>query len=287
MKVFYHSADLDGHCSGAIVRAKHYNLKSEDVIGINYGDEFPFDIISDRETVYMVDYCLQPFDDMLKLNKICKLIWIDHHKTAIDEAEKRGFFPYQSHLVVGRGACELAWEFCMGAENKIPKGVYLLGRYDVWDLIEGTLEMQNGLRMHDTSPDNQKMWNEFFYDEMFVDATLRVGETLLKKKEMDDKAYSKACAFETEFYLGIKPGYYRCVAINRGLTNSQMFDAVFDPEKHDVMLTFVWRKGQWTVSMYTPMESEIDVGIIAKKYGGGGHVHAAGFQCDKLPFELK
>jgi nanoRNase/pAp phosphatase (c-di-AMP/oligoRNAs hydrolase) len=38
---------------------------------------------------------------------------------------------------------------------------------------------------------------------------------------------------------------------------------------------------QYTVSLYS---ETIDVSVIAKKHGGGGHKGAAGFVCPKLPF---
>ena len=86
MKGFYHSADLDGHCSGAVIKLKYPNCE---MIGINYGDEFPWDSISENDVVIMSDFGLQPFEDMLKLNDKCnQLIWIDHHITAMDEYDK-------------------------------------------------------------------------------------------------------------------------------------------------------------------------------------------------------
>jgi len=50
------------------------------------------------------------------------------------------------------------------------------------------------------------------------------------------------------------------------------------------MIGFVRRMGQWTVTLYS--RDGINVGEIAKKYGGGGHANAAGFQCEKLPFAI-
>ena len=46
------------------------------------------------------------------------------------------------------------------------------------------------------------------------------------------------------------------------------------------------KDGQWTVSLYTTPETGIDVSLIAKAYGGGGHKQAAGFNAKKLPFPL-
>jgi oligoribonuclease NrnB/cAMP/cGMP phosphodiesterase (DHH superfamily) len=277
MKCFYHSADLDGHCSGAIVNRAYPDCE---LIGINYGDEFPWDTIQENEIVYMVDFSLQPFEDMEKLNSIADLVWIDHHKSAIEEAHSRGFISTGGQsLEIGKGACELCWEFLFPLSKS--EAVRLLGRYDVWDLQPGTLELQNGLRMHDTLPTNTDLWESLFgEDEDLLKESLHVGKVLLRKKQMDDKSYVKSFSFETEI-----DGLH-VVAVNRGMTNSQLFESVYDPEKHDGMLTFVWRKGQWTVSIYSD-QKHIDASIICKARGGGGHKGAAGFQCKELPFKLK
>jgi nanoRNase/pAp phosphatase (c-di-AMP/oligoRNAs hydrolase) len=37
--------------------------------------------------------------------------------------------------------------------------------------------------------------------------------------------------------------------------------------------------------MYTERK-DVDLSLIAKKYGGGGHAGACGFQCAELPFRL-
>ena len=274
MKCFYHSADLDGHCSGAIVNLAHPNCE---LIGINYGDEFPWDTIQKNETVYMVDFSLQPFEDMERLNSISDFVWIDHHKSAIEEATNRNFYA-SGILEIGRGACELCWEFLFpGVENE---AVRLLGRYDVWDLQPGTLELQNGLRMHETLPTNTDLWESLLGpDEDLLKESLHIGQILLRKKQMDDRSYARSFSFETEID-GLS-----VIAINRGMTNSQLFESVYDPSKHDGMLTFVRRKGQWTVSLYSD-QKHIDSSIICKARGGGGHKGAAGFQCKELPFNL-
>jgi nanoRNase/pAp phosphatase (c-di-AMP/oligoRNAs hydrolase) len=42
--------------------------------------------------------------------------------------------------------------------------------------------------------------------------------------------------------------------------------------------------GKWKVSLYST-KPEIDCGAIAKTFGGGGHYSAAGFVCNRLPWE--
>lgn len=276
MKCFYHSADLDGKCSGAIVAMAHPGIE---LIGINYGDAFPWDRIEGGETVFMVDFSLQPFDDMERLNEICHLIWIDHHKTAIDEAAKRMFSAGGGGFTeVGRAGCELTWAYCMPIVP-LPKAVFWLGRYDVWDHANhpGALELQYGMRLHDCSPENGDFWKSVFFSDLVTNDIAMTGVTLLKYEDQQNASYVKAHAFDV--YLdGL-----RCMAINRGMTGSLMFKALWDQKKYDAMLSFVWRHGAWTISLYSDKPG-IDVGAICKARGGGGHVGAAGFQCDRLPF---
>ena len=110
MKCFYHSSDLDGHCSGAIVKLKYPNCE---LIPINYGKEIDLDTIEKNEVVYMVDFSLKPFKQMFALNEKAKLFWIDHHATAIDNAYTKNFIASGgSFLKLDRAGCELTWEYC-------------------------------------------------------------------------------------------------------------------------------------------------------------------------------
>jgi uncharacterized protein len=274
MKCFYHAADFDGRCSAAIV--KYFNPDCE-LIGINYGDEFPWYEIKFNETVYMLDFSLQPFIDMIKLRDRCNLIWIDHHISAIKDMEnsKLKFDGIQKD---GIGACNLTWNYF--SENKVPLSVKLLAEYDVWiHDDERTLPFQYGLKTEETIPNNLRLWKRLFEDENFVGNIIYKGEYILKYVENENNIYCKSCSFETELEG------YKCIAINKMITNSKMFDGYYDNKIHDIMLTFGFRNGSYTVSLYTDKES-IDVSIIAKKYNGGGHKQAAGFQCLELPFKF-
>ncbi len=298
MICFYHSADLDGHCSGAVIKWKYPDCEMR---GWNYGDEFPWTDVEGCDVI-MVDICLQPFfEHMPRLNEITKsLVWIDHHKSEIDE--------YSSWLKDGtmaktidglrdikKAACELCWEYFYpigeyaykypdvdGSGNhafqngEIPTAIKLLGRYDVWDLEadDRIMPFQWGMRLEkDTLPENIEFWERFLWGNDFeVREVVGKGKLILKFRDSENSKYCSGFSFETKFE-GLK-----FICLNRGMTNSQMFDSVFDETKHDAMLTFSWKKGKWTVSMYTT--KDLDLSKIAKKYGGGGHQKACGFQCD-------
>ena len=281
VKCFYHSADLDGHCSGAIVKMKFPDCE---MIGINYGQDVNLDSVQQGEEVYMVDFCLQPFDGMIELNKKAKLHWIDHHaKGSIDEAHANGFIASGGQLLeVGKAGCELTWEYLF-PDKFVPYSVFLLGRYDVWDhgADVGVLPFQYGMRnFSDTRPDNTALWGKIIGSEFEVALIKRNGAIILDYEQKQNEKFCKAYAFETDFN-GLS-----AICANRGFTNSKLFDSAYDPRKHHLMITFCRKKlpsKQWTVSLYST-RSDVDCGDIAKSFGGGGHKGAAGFQCSELPF---
>ncbi len=288
MKIYFHSADLDGHCSAAIVKMKY---PGAELIGINYGQEINYNNFSENEIVIMVDFSLQPFNEMIKLSQkvgLDKLVWIDHHKSAIEDANKLNF-ECPGVRISGFAACELTWNYFF-PDRKIPEAIKLLGRYDVWDLSNpDVLPFQMGIRLEHTWPDNQNMWQDYFNNQSnnLVKNTIKNGKLILKYQKQENEKYTNSCAFEIEFEG------YKAICINKLLTSSQLFDSVYDPNKHDIMITFGLRKnGIWTISFYTTKEN-IDCSIIAKNcktaITAGGHKGAAGASFknfEELPFKL-
>jgi len=278
MKAFYHEGDLDGQCSGAIVK---HRFPDCELIGINYGDEFPWDRIEPGETVYMVDFALKPWTDMQRLAEISDLTWIDHHKGPINDYNEYGLEALVG-TAIGVAACELVWEWVY-PDQPTPLAVRLLGRYDVWDHSDpDTLPFQYGMRLANPKITDVAFWKDILddYASQAYLPILKNGHIVLLYVTQDNEKYAKACAFETEL-----DGLH-CIAVNRMLTNSQVFDSVCDPQQYDVMLTFGWRNQQWTVSLYSDKD-EVDCSEIARRYGGDGHKAASGFRCLVLPFELR
>jgi oligoribonuclease NrnB/cAMP/cGMP phosphodiesterase (DHH superfamily) len=277
MKCFYHSVDLDGKCSGAIVKRKYPQCE---LFPINYGQPFPMNKIKEGEEVFLVDYSIQPFDLMIDLKNKANLIWIDHHSSAISESVFWKFQDTNGRRDVRLAACELVWHYIYN-DKTIPVGVTLLGRYDVWDLTnKNAMPFQYGMRTFKSEPTDEVWKNVFSNDIEFIDYVTLKGSGILEYLKIDNSEYLNAYCFDS-----IIDGY-NCICINRGKTSSQIFDSKWDANKYDLMVTFCRLPSQqWTVSMYTTKKN-INVGRLAKKFGGGGHTKAAGFQCKDLPFEF-
>ena len=295
MKCFYHSADLDGHCSGAIV--KKFNPDCE-MIGWNYGQEFPNETIKPGEQVFVVDVSL-PIEKMVMLaeflfNTEGQLHWIDHHIGIIRDYKALPEFQrkiFGGRLRPDKAACELCWEYF--TDEPIPAAVEILGIYDSWRFTESTEEVvkqfQYGMRtIKETRPEHaMATWEDLFENKAARDKIMDRGRVIWDYQNTQNEKTCRACAFLTALRPVHEGGLpLHCIAVNSNLMNSDVFKSVYDPKKHDAMLCFYRSKrGFWRVSIYSTRE-DVDCSRYTKIFGGGGHKGAAGFQCLELPFEL-
>lgn len=285
IRIIYHSADFDGHASGAIARYyfSEFARKEFTMHPYNYGQEFPFDQFKSGDELYFLDVTYQPNDDMMNFEKeygwsvyIC-----DHHKTVVES-------DIINHISGGildqaKSGCELTWEYFF--KDKMPEAIHLLDRYDVWDRSnEDRWEnviypFQMGFKLFDTNPYLERIYNKtwkrmFEFDsvqmENFIDNTIKQGRTIMKYQRSVDKSTVRWLTEELNF------DGYRAIVANSPAKNSQFFDSIWDEEKYDIMVMYSRSKYGITTSIYTTKD-DIDCSSIAKKYGGGGHRKAAGF----------
>lgn len=262
-----------------------------------------------RRAVYMVDFSL-PVEDMKRLAACSDLVWVDHHQTAIDACHAAGVNPAGLREVF-LAACELCWVHFkhgndMSSIKEIPEAVSLLGIYDSWRKDDTywreALAYQYAMRAQEGvyNPESDlwhpesAVWEKKTPFEMF-----RLGESILRYlAEVNQRACESGAWYDTfELPRGAAsipdPGGvntycgWDAVFCNTIVFNSTFFESVYDPEKHAIMVAYAQTKdGRWKVSLYST-KSTIDCGAIAKAFGGGGHKGAAGFECDKLPWEAQ
>lgn len=275
-KIFYHVGDLDGKSSGALA---HIKYPQAELIGIEYGDGFPWQNLESGEVVFMVDFSLSPFSDMEKLNKLAKLTLIDHHSTLIKQVRKSKM-DFEGIQESGAAACELLWRYFYPRKG-VPWAIRLLSNYDIWNHKDpNVLPFQFGMRAYDCDPGKTEFWLNLITDDgSLVKQIIAEGRAILRYKRQTDAVNVKNYSFLTTFYD------LQAIAINMLGVSSAVFDTIWDPAIHDIMVIFGWRNGNWRVSIYTKKE-EIDCACIAQFYGGGGHRQAAGFVVPKIPFEL-
>lgn len=295
MKCIYHN-DLDGKCAAHWVH-RNVSIHDNDIvkwtpdsfgISIDYKDKFPFDKIQPNEQVWIVDFSLS-LDDMRKLLSITKdVTWIDHHKTAI---EKYKDFEHEIRGVRydGYAGCELTYayihkmtqrgdgdikEFTPSMLDDAPMFTKYVGDWDTWKFKYGddTKRFKVAVESYDCSPASD-VWLQAEED---VSKFINEGKIIERYKNEHWKDIVNSFSFFVSFEG------YKGIACNAGKVNSTLFDSI--KEEYDIMLPFYFDGEKYTVSCYTKKDN-IDCSEIAKKYGGGGHRQAAGFQCFELPFK--
>jgi oligoribonuclease NrnB/cAMP/cGMP phosphodiesterase (DHH superfamily) len=296
--LFFHQSDLDGHCSGAILRYYHENIfklvKDKDfkIIPMDYNMSFDDNEIQDGDTVIMSDVTFQPYERLIKLNNRCNLFIYDHHKSVyptLEENNVKGL--YGRDDIAG---CELTYANFISAK-KVPLWVRLLSDWDCWnnsdkeywDKLVKTFQM--GMRMYDTMPNTDKgmkFWNEWFETDKSIDFSshpntlhkiqgiIEQGNLIINyQNQMNEETMQRSFTINWE---GL-----RWIVVNGG-KGSPQFDSKWDETKYDAMMSFYYigSKKCWGISLYTT--KDIDLSVIATKYGGGGHPKAAGIRVDNI-----
>ena len=283
--VIHHSADFDGLFCREI--ARKFLPSNTELIGWDYGQ--PLIPMPAEGTVYVLD--LNP--ECIINPDLDRIIWIDHHKSAIDKWPQN----LCGYRIDGVSACRLAWQWFAllvvtpqpedyGLPEKEhyidrhvaePLAVRLAGEYDIWDKRDPRADtFQFGLRSTELGP---KQWAELLREdrEFYVEELLEAGAMLQRyQREQDASVVSRA--FEVKFE-GLT-----FLALNTARCNSLTFESAAQPN-HDGLMGFYFTGQEWRVSLYhSPHHREHDLSAIAVKYGGGGHRGACGFRADKLPF---
>lgn len=293
--VIYHRADFDGIFCREIAR-KFLGNENVEYVGWDHGDDklvFP-----PEGAVYVLDLspeCFSDFDIAPKGQN--QLIWIDHHKSAIEK-----FSPaIPGYRVDGVAACRLAWQWFLLREAWDPRelhppgdlptkqtfidravsepvAVRLAGEYDIWDKRDPRAELfQHGLRSQELC---EVAWFHLLSEdsETPVQTLLNQGQFIQYAQARQNESIIKEMGFTFQ-WQGLT-----WLACNHARYNSHLFTAGLTPE-HDACFGFKWTGKEWSVSLYhAPGQEHHDLSLIAVKHGGGGHRGACGFRTDKLPF---
>lgn len=284
--VVYHSQDYDGiFCREIALKF----LPEAELIGWDYGD--PQIPIPPEGTIYILDLspdCLQdgPMGD--------RVIWIDHHKTALDKFGQS----LLGYRIDGVAACRLAWQWFSTAKQVVelpkkedylsrsvpePLAVRLAGEYDIWDHRgDGDLEFQFGLRAEEPHIQWDWLLSMEDQDRFYTQSLVTQGKAVMRYAKNQDDSVVKRQAFLRN-WEGLN-----FLMLNAARFNSQAFAAMDSQESgHDALLGFNFNGKLWTVSMYhAAHRTDLDLCEIAKRHGGGGHRGACGFTATSLPFAL-
>lgn len=273
-----HHTDLDGAGSAAVCGLYH---QEDEVIYkmYNYGWPLSPEDLKGYDLIYAVDisFFQGGYDWVYDMPN---LIWIDHHKTALEyEAEKLEDKNIPGLRRIGVGACELTWEYFF-SEYQCPDLIQILSTYDVWDKTRMNWEMVNEVEIgakhiFGVSP---KAIIEFILSDRDPQELQTIGRTILGYIEKSGRGKLMSGFWIPDFHG------HRVIALCTTDFTSLSFLSYYNPGVADICMPFQvvpaeGNPGKFFVrcSLYSE-NPDIDVSRIAKLYSGGGHKSAAGFQ---------
>lgn len=272
LMVLYHN-DWDGMVAAWSARkklngrAKYYH--------IDHGDPAPN---MTGKIVYILDFCF-PYGIMEDIQKAVKsLILLDHHKSAMENLEKltnhNGIF-----FDMTKCGAQLSWEH-FSAGKEIPKLVAYVSDMDRWEWSQPESRyVMAAIDMFPLTFDSCDELDTLLGTKKGFKCLVDQGNTVLRyQNRLIEEAIDHACPMTID-------GHEVLVA-NVSTTSMVSETAARLAKGKPFGASFLYKKGKWIFSLRTDGD-EIDVSVIARKYGGGGHRKSAGFISEVFPPEKK
>jgi len=298
MKCFYHN-DMDGRCAAAMVHSwvgVRDMLAPVEFIEMDYARTVDLKTIRPQEQIWIVDFSFKP-EVMVQILAITQdVTWIDHHGTAIDAYDKNNLMSsLRGVRRVGESGSLLTWKYIhwytargngpIVMRDDAPEGleapdvVRLVNDYDIWARkIKESNAFMEGVKLRKHGPEDEfwfDLWSEHGFDGR-IQNIIHDGEIAAQYRTMYCDEINTSFGFECEI-----EGHRSWVCNVYKFGSLAYGDRIM---QYDICVGCIFDGVKWTVSLYSE-KADIDVSVICKKHGGGGHKGAAGFVCNELPFK--
>lgn len=264
----FHHDDEDGRASAAIVR--HALGAGVILVEVDYDDRaVPWHLVAQAEHILVVDFSF-PLEEMQRMAQGRRFTWIDHHQSALTVLGEAAA-AWEGSRDLAEAACVLTWRHFF-PDRPMPYAITLIGDRDIWRWAEAdTGAFTEELHVRDTRPDNDALWQPLLAgDAAMLDEIIRSGQRLRQLNLAHIRHLVASSAFPVLFE-GLRtlvvnaPGNGDLGQHGRDL-GFEIVYCYWDRMQRGILTT--------QVSLFSRRE---DVSLIARRYGGGGHVNAAGF----------
>lgn len=264
--VYFHANCTDGFTAAWVARRA---LMDADFEAVQYGDSPDRDAYIDRE-VFVLDFSFpaEVIGDMIAYCK--KLVVLDHHKTA-QEALKPFTLSNAAHVRfdMNRSGAQMAWDYFFPA-HETPWLVSYVQDRDLWQWkLDKSREVSAGISKWKMTFEN---WDRLY--RMYVAEVRDEGEVILEyqKRVVESQIKNAVPMMIGNVMVPTMNATLLISEIGEELCKGQAFSATYfiDGQGHQV----------WSLRSENRPDAyqAMDVSIVAKSYGGGGHKNAAGFR---------
>ncbi|MCL4405997.1 MAG: DHHA1 domain-containing protein [Patescibacteria group bacterium] len=257
--VLYHKGCSDGF-AGAWIMWRKFKDRA-----IYWPMEYqvpPPAVLKSARKVYMIDFGF-PAETMKGLAIRYDITAIDHH-----ESQKQAVkFAQESVFDLNHSGGVLAWKY-MNPGKPTPALLKRIEDIDLWKFkIKDTRKTMAWLESHEQ---DFKLWDKFIKDFENPEkrlAFIKEGSAILRYQEQLVKELSDS-AVEAVFE-GRK-----ALVVNSPVLASQIGNRLASKEGK---VAIIWSNKNKKIFVSLRSVGQTDVAELAKRYGGGGHKHAAGF----------
>ena len=273
----YHHPCLDGFTAAWVVK-KYAEQKEADFMPIEgvYQKPPALTILADPAVtdIMIVDfsYSRSVMEEIIALGK--PVYWIDHHKTAIDAMEPVMLNPPKNFTAyISTHACGamLAWHYLF--QRSPPRMLEYIDDRDLWVFqypdtrwVNASLFSYKYDFMH---------WNELMHDDM-IPKHIEDGRAIDRKHLKDIHELLPMTVHFEEI-----DGHSVPVSNMPYTMASDAAQILCESMGYMFAATYYENAEGYKVYSLRSRKGSADVAAIAKKYGGGGHVNAAGFKIHK------
>lgn len=273
----YHSNCMDGFTSAWAVKRRHPEVE---LLMAKYGDMPPY---VEGLDVAIVDFSYS-YETMADMATVANsLLVLDHHESAYDAVHKlnKNFENVIVEFDMERSGAGITWEWFHGKDTNLPMLIELVQDRDLWKFkSHGSKQLHAYLT---SIPYDMREWDEV-YNELETKGSLAplfmVGGGIMRMQLRQIKRLIADMAFRTQMF-GEEVWCLDCPKVWQSEAGNIM--STKDGEPFAVLFSI---EGDLVKFSLRSSQVGLDVQALAKKFGGGGHVHAAGFVCkrDQIQF---
>ena len=276
--VIYHN-DLDGQCSAAIAGKMLSNYYEMYYVKAQWDE--PIDLPTDWsgfEKLCILDFSLEEklLNKLMRIFTNENIVWVDHHVSKMDMYAKYQDIP--GFRIDGTAACELTWKYFFDM-TKMPMFIKWIGDRDLWKFNYGddTKNFCEYMSYQDTTPESI-IWS-FLFEKTHMKYYLDKGKDLRRAKLFRINQVIKNNVYESVID-GVK-----CMKINYsdGESISDVAHIMLTNYDVDIAWVYFYKQVDGHMMEINSLRStdNVDVSLIAKDKGGGGHKNAAGWSIIK------
>lgn len=278
--IMYHGHCMDG-LGSAFAAWLHFGDDAE-FLPVMYGNEPPSIELMRGRDVYLFDFTFPRAVMDSYADAASAFIVLDHHVHAAPLLEGTSY----GHFNNEKSGAVLAFEHFFGDEP-LPKLFAYLQDRDLWTrALPHHEEITQVIRQHSGEYDDPRTLRPI-YERLQAGTTAHTlvileGESLVKQVARFIRNDLTRCFVQvfsesmgSEIFAQYQVVY--CTSTPNYVSDLAQEMLVAFPAADVACVSFQNEKGQWNNSLRSRSGSTIDVGAIAKREGGGGHVHSAGF----------